>query len=134
MSDPHAAHGHSEHGHEKSDAHPESIAGFEVALLLLAVLSMAAMGGLFYYFTNREAVADTSRSPLATERVLPPAPNLQVSPASDLEQLRADENMRLNTYGWVDKEQGVVRIPVEKAMEMVAKQGLPVRLPPATGH
>jgi hypothetical protein len=134
MSDPHAGHEHSGHGHEKSDAHPGSIAGFEVALLVLAIVSMAAMGGLFYYFTNREAVADTSRSPLAAEGALPPAPNLQVSPASDLEQLHADENMRLNTYGWVDKEQGVIRIPIEKAMEIVAKQGLPVRLPPATGQ
>ncbi len=134
MSDPHVGHGHSEHGHEKSDANPGSIAGFEVALLLLAVVSMAAMGGLFYYFTNREAVADTSRSPLATERSLPPIPNLQVNPASDLEQLRVEENKRLNTYGWVDKEQGIVRIPVEKAMEVVAKQGLPRQLPPATGQ
>ena len=134
MSDPHAAHGHSEHSHEKSDAHPGSIAGFEVALLLLVVFSMAAMGGLFYYLSHREAVADTSRSPLAVEGALPPAPNLQVAPASDIEQLHAAENMRLNTYGWVDKEQGVVRIPIEKAMEIVAKQGLPVRLPPATGQ
>ncbi len=134
MSDPHVEHGSLEHGHEKSDAHPGSIAGFEIALLLLAVLSMAAMGGLFYYLTNREAIADTSRSPLAAERSLPPAPHLQVSPASDIEQLHADENKRINTYGWVDKEQGVVRIPVEKAMEIVATQGLPAQLAPATGR
>jgi hypothetical protein len=134
MSDPHASHGHSEHSHEKSDANPRAIAGFEVALLLLMAFSMAAMGGLFYFFSHREAVADTSRSPLAIEGTLPPAPNLQVTPASDLDQLRAEEDVRLNTFGWVDKGQGVVRIPVQTAMEVVVKQGLPVQLPPATGQ
>jgi hypothetical protein len=65
---------------------------------------------------------------------LPPAPNLQVTPASDLDQLRAEEDLRLNTFDWVDKEQGVVRIPVQTAMEVVVKQGLPAQLPPATGQ
>jgi hypothetical protein len=134
MSDPHATNGHAAHSHEKSDASPGSVAGFEFALLLLCAVSMALMAGLFYYLTERETVADTSRSPLATERVVPPSPNLQISPTADLEQLRAEEETRLQTYGWVDQEQQIVRIPVEKAMDIVAERGVPATLPAATGQ
>jgi len=134
MSDPHATNGHAAHSHEKSDASPGSVAGFELALLLLCAVSMALMAGLFYYLTERETVADTSRSPLAVERQAPPAPNLQISPAAGLEQLRAEEETRLHTYGWVDQEQQTVRIPVDKAMDIVAERGMPAALPAANGQ
>ena len=134
MSDPYATNGHAAHSHEKSDASPGSVAGFELALLLLCAIAMALMAGLFYYLTKREAVADTSRSPLSTERVAPPAPNLQISPTADLEQLGAEEETRLHTYGWVDQKQQIVRIPVEKAMDIVAERGLPAALPAAIGQ
>jgi hypothetical protein len=103
-------------------------------LLLLAAVSMALMAGLFYYLTERETVADNSRSPLAVERQAPPSPNLQISPTADLEQLHAEEETRLRTYGWVDQEQQIVRIPVEKAMDIVAERGVPAALPAATGR
>jgi hypothetical protein len=133
MSDPHATNGQAAPGHETSDASPGSVAGFELALLVLAAFAMALMAGLFYYLTERESVADTSRSPLAAERTAPPAPNLQISPTADLKQLRAEEEDRIRTYGWVDKEQQIVRIPLEKAMEIVAARGVPAALPAATG-
>ena len=53
-------------------------------------------------------------------------PMLQVDPVADMEAMAAEENERLNSYGWVDKEAGIVRIPIERAIELTAEQGLPV--------
>jgi hypothetical protein len=39
--------------------------------------------------------------------------------------MRAEEDASLNSYGWVDKEQGVVHIPIERAMDTVVERGLP---------
>src|SRR5262249_58533171 len=62
----------------------------------------------------------------ATGELVPPEPRLQVSPAQDLREMRASEDARLNTYGWADQTAGVVHIPVEQAMQILAQRGLPV--------
>ena len=58
---------------------------------------------------------------------LPPEPRLQTDPQQELRDLRARQQSRLTGYGWVNKEAGVARIPIEDAMRMVVEQGLPVR-------
>jgi len=65
--------------------------------------------------------------PLAAASEVPPEPRLQEAPALDLERFRAREEEILGGYGWVDRPSGVVRIPIDRAMELVAKEGLPVR-------
>ncbi len=114
-------------GHEQSDAEPRPIAVFEVTLVTWIVVAFGLMTGLFYYFTHREARLDQSRSPLAEGRRLPPEPRLQARPATDIERLRADENTRLSGYAWVDEDQQLVRIPIERAMDAIAERGLPTR-------
>src|SRR5437763_3430110 len=47
-----------------------------------------------------------------------PGPNLQVSPPADLVSFRSREDVQLNSYGWVDRSNGIVRIPVARAMEL----------------
>jgi hypothetical protein len=56
---------------------------------------------------------------------LPPPPRLQVDPAADLQAFRRDEERRLDTYAWVDRGHGVVRIPIMRAIELTAGRGLP---------
>ena len=58
---------------------------------------------------------------------LPPEPRLQTNPRQDLSDLRAREDQLLNSYGWVDKNTGVVRIPIERAMQLIVERGLPTR-------
>ena len=76
-------------------------------------------------------------SPLMVQRPIPPEPVQQGSaaheatPADDLATMRVREDRILNNYGWVDQSKGVVRVPIDRAMRMVAEQGLPAR-PPAT--
>src|SRR5207237_3632089 len=48
---------------------------------------------------------------------------------SDLASFRAEEDKRLGEYGWVNQQAGKVHIPVDRAMDLIAKQGLPSRLP-----
>jgi hypothetical protein len=52
---------------------------------------------------------------------------LQVSPAQEMEQFRAREESVLNSYDWIDRPHGIVRIPITQAMELVLREGLPVR-------
>jgi hypothetical protein len=60
-------------------------------------------------------------------------PRLQTDPAQDLERLRQAENDALNNYGWVDRSRGIVRVPIDRAMELLLKRGLPTRMnPPET--
>ena len=93
----------------------------------LVVVAVFLMWFLFDRFAAREA----SHSPqpavmaLSNPRKGPPEPRLQKSPVADLNEVRAGEEMILHSYGWVDPEKGIVRIPVERALELVAKEGLP---------
>jgi hypothetical protein len=61
----------------------------------------------------------------------PPAPHLQTSPYLDLRAFREQEDEVLGTYGWVDKERGVVRIPIDEAMRLLVSRGVRAPTPPA---
>jgi len=88
---------------------------------------------LMWLLFGRFAARETRLSPqpelmtASNPRKEPPEPRLQPKPVMDLKQFRAGEEAILNSYGWVDPEKGVVRIPVERAIELVAKEGLPSR-------
>ena len=52
---------------------------------------------------------------------------LQAHPRQDLKELREAEDALLKSYGWVDKNEGVIRIPIDEAMKLVLQRGLPSR-------
>jgi len=116
-----------ERGYEKRDVSPRVIAALVVGLAALTVVAAVLMWGSFAYFQRRAEQARESPSPLREERVLPPPPRLQVAPEADLQAVRQKEEERLSSYGWIDREAGVVRIPIEHAMELLLKRGVPVR-------
>ncbi|HTX40273.1 MAG TPA: hypothetical protein VMD25_00495 [Acidobacteriaceae bacterium] len=56
-----------------------------------------------------------------------PNPRVQIDNGdSDLMALHQREDLLLNYYSWVDESKGTVRIPIERAMELIAQRGLPV--------
>jgi hypothetical protein len=62
-------------------------------------------------------------SPLASS-VPAPTPRLQTDPHADLMKRQQAEDAVLRAYGWVDRATGTVRIPIERAMELLAgRQG-----------
>ena len=115
-----------EHRHENSDAPPRTIAG--VALALGLVVS-AALGAAYLFETIQlrrisatlphVAVPDDARPDPPRE------PRLQTDEAADLAALRAREQTTLANYGWIDEKGGIARIPIARAMELVAQRGLP---------
>ena len=52
-------------------------------------------------------------------------PRLEEQPAAELANLRRAEDRRLSSYGWIDRQQRVVHVPVERAIEILAERGLP---------
>jgi hypothetical protein len=114
-------------GHEPSDLRPTNIALFGITLAGAIVLVLAVSYWIFEYNAGQHAQEQVPPSPLAHTREPTPEPHLQVYAAEDLREMRAAEDAVLNGYGWIDKEAGIARIPVEKAIEVLAKKGLPVR-------
>ncbi len=52
-----------------------------------------------------------------------PQPELQTNPLSDLEKLQSAQLARIERYGWIDQSKGLLRIPIKRAMEIVASKG-----------
>jgi hypothetical protein len=120
-------------GHEQSDANIRAIVQMGIGLAVLTIAALLLMWGLFRYFAASEAKSEPPPSPMAETRPLPPPPRLQVEPEIDLEHLRATEDEKLNAPpSWVNRQAGVVRIPIDRAMELIVERGLPVRLENAT--
>jgi len=117
--------------YETSDASIRSIAKFGVGLLVLMLFAMAVMWLMFRYLAARpEPDTGAPPSPMLAAQEAPPAPRLQVTPRTDLESLRSAEQAVLNSYGWVNREAGVVRIPISRAIELLAQRGLPAQASP----
>ncbi len=56
-----------------------------------------------------------------------PQPRLESNERLEINDFRMQEEQTLNSYGWVDQQAGVVRIPIDRAMELLAQRGLPTR-------
>lgn len=57
-----------------------------------------------------------------------PKPNLQIDDDhTEQRALYSVQNAKLDSYGWVDRSNGVVRIPIERAMDLIVQRGLPTR-------
>nr|WIE94689.1 hypothetical protein P9270_030750 [Mesorhizobium sp. WSM4875] len=52
-------------------------------------------------------------------------PKLQTAPKQDLASIRKDEYAELNQFGWVDRAAGIARIPIDEAMQLAVRNGLP---------
>jgi hypothetical protein len=116
-------------GHEGTDVNIRAVLGFGAGLFVAAVLIQFMVWLLFLYFSGREAARVAPEYPLAVgeQTRVPPEPRLQTNPREDLRILRAREDGVLNSYGWVDRTAGVVRIPIDEAIKLTVQRGLPVR-------
>ena len=109
-------------GHETTDVNIWAIGKFGIALVVITVLSIALLIGVFRYFKSLESEG-AAVDPLKVF----PNPRLQADPVTDLREFRETEGKLLHGYGWVDPQKGIARIPIEQAIDMVAKKGLPAR-------
>lgn len=100
-----------------------------VATMLVIGLLLASLAAALYYQalsirTQRREGAILA--PVPEERREFPPPRLQLRAPDDLAALRRREEAVLTHYGWIDREKGVVRIPIHRAMALLARRGLPV--------
>lgn len=98
---------------------------FMVALAVLTVVVVLGLALFFRILDQQAERADAHIPPEARQRVLPPEPRLQVDEKMDLERYLENANEVLNSYAILDEEKGVVRIPIDQAMAIVAEQGWP---------
>jgi hypothetical protein len=139
---------HPGHGdYERSDIGVSGVIYFLIVLAFGCVFAYLAAKGLYWYLDKRSEAAQSPVSPLVTNaqkdtRSIPPqygndydkylkegfpAPQLETDERSELNDQSLREAGTLSTYGWVDQNAGTVRIPIDRAMELLAQRGLPVR-------
>jgi hypothetical protein len=116
-------------GHEQRDVRFWPIVMAASGLLVVTTIIFALMRGLFVFYDDRQARQSPPPNPLAVEygEPLPPQPRLQTDPVQDLLKFRTSEETVLQSYGWVDPQAGIVRIPIQRAMELLAQNPPPAR-------
>ncbi len=116
--------------HEAHDAHdplpdPESpevrigpIVATGAGLLLLMVLGIVISLEMMRRWGAERVADEPAPRPQGIFREEDPqAPLLQVSSRQAMSEMRAREAKLLDSYGWVDRQRGIVHIPVEQAID-----------------
>jgi hypothetical protein len=111
-------------GHETTDVSPSYVGLFALGLTLMIALVLPLLGWIFWHFEAVAKRSDAPQSPLARNQTTP-SPVLQNDPAADLAVFRREEEERLSGYRWIDPRQGIVSVPIERAIEILAERGLP---------
>lgn len=115
-------------GPSVQDSNDVSIAGiawFLVVMVVSLVVTMAVIYGQYQWLSDDIAAERPLPTLRAGERSPPPAPNLQESPASAMVKMRIEQEAALQEFAWADAERKHLHIPIERAMKIVEKSGLP---------
>jgi hypothetical protein len=121
-------------GYEHTDMNPTVVASAAVGLLimlglvlLVVTLFEQAIVGIPLTISRPADLVDGLQ---AVPAPTPPAPALEAQSGQTLDPYRSIEAQKLSSYGWVDRSSGVIRIPIERAMDLTAQRGLPARPAP----
>lgn len=114
-------------GYETRDVDPKVIIWLVGSIVVVVGASMI---GLRLLVDTHSASAARQEPPLvSTVDQTPPSPRLQTTPVRDYQTFVAEQDARLHSYGWVDRQQGIVHIPIERAMDRAVEKGLPPATP-----
>ena len=106
--------------HERSDWNMSYVL---LTAILFAVSVTVLCAGAWWIFRQLHASAAARHMGTARENAPPPPnPKLQVAPSADWEQMIATERTFLNSYGWIDRSQGIVHIPIRRAMDLMVER------------
>jgi hypothetical protein len=106
--------------YEHRDANVRWLLVSGVSLCVLIFLTLLGVAVVMPFLVTLQPAGRTA-SPLAT-RDVPPEPRLQIDPHLDLARKRSADDAQLASYGWVDRPSGTVRIPIDRAMELLAER------------
>jgi hypothetical protein len=114
---------------EESDINARRVLIAGVGVLLLMYLAIGLIYFLFGYFARQRAKASPPPLRISAQSLhsvyLPPEPRLQRDPHRELQDYMAAQNAKLNSYGWVDQQAGIVSIPIDRAMDLIVLRGIP---------
>lgn len=113
--------------HETTDVDLRTVDRVGILTVLVLAVAMVSMWGLFRYFQYRADARDAERAvPRAARPEFAAAgPRLQTDEPADLQRFLEAESAVLEQYEWIDREAGIVRIPISRAIELVSERGLP---------
>lgn len=121
---------------ERQDLSPRGVYAFLAGLAAACVVVAFVLLGLYHSMDAYQRTHQPPQNPLVqptveTRQVQPetilkfPAPRLEQNERTELNDIRRNEEDQLYSYGWVDQQAGVVRIPIARAMQLIVQQGLP---------
>jgi hypothetical protein len=118
-------------GYERSDMRAGVVIAGAVGLLVAIGVLLTGVTVLMTVVTGVPPAigrpADLIGGRQAAPEPTPPAPALESEPGQSLDPYMAAAQARLNSYRWVDRSAGVAAIPIDRAMDLIAQQGLPAR-------
>ena len=116
-------------GHEQSDVTLRPLLQAAAVLVAIAVVAHVALWVAMRIFERDERREDRRPSPVADARPVAPEPRLQPSieshptlPYEDVIAMRQADREVLRSYGWVDRKQGIARIPIDRAIEQLVEE------------
>ncbi|MEX2381702.1 MAG: hypothetical protein WD490_04915 [Opitutales bacterium] len=125
----------SAHRHEHSDVPIEPVLVVLAGLVALAIVIHVGLWFLLIRWTDRTVLPEAIRIDSGVERLSDPEPpRLQVSPPRELAAWKVGEEAELNSYSWADRQNKIVRVPIDRALQMAVAQGLPAREAGGTGE
>jgi hypothetical protein len=126
--------------YERRDIGVAGVVYFLVGILVALVFTYFIVDGLYHYLDKRSEAEQAPLNPLVTNapedtrhiandypQAEFPNPRLETDERGQLNAIRLKEEQTLSTYDWIDKNVGTVRIPIDRAMDLIAQRGLPVR-------
>ena len=114
-------------GYEKTDAPAGALANIGISIVVLVGGSFLLIALLFKVMEYYQPLFDSVPHPLADKREMSSAPRIQIDPPMQKMELRKNEEHVLTTYDWVDQENNLVRIPINRAIQILAERKLPVK-------
>ncbi len=112
---------------EKSQADFRVVHGFLILLAINIALVFVVLWGFYYWARNTQVPKRNVPAPITySQAPAIPSPILQPDPVADYNEMHVLEDQRLNTYHWIDKQAGIARIPIDRAMDLLVERGLPV--------
>ena len=145
--DPHSANSTGNGGYERQDIGAAGVLYFLLGLAVAGFLVYFIVDGLYHFLDKRSEAEQAPVNPLVTNapsdtRHIPnqyngdyekflkenfPAPQLEIDERNQLDKIRKDEERTLATYDYIDKNAGTIRIPIDRAMDLIAQRGLRTR-------
>ena len=125
--------------HEKSDVNVRALLTFLVIFIIFAALTHVVLWAMFRQFVSMSRhVTSQPLTQIARPSSVPQTPRLQPfptkertgvmmppntsTPGVDMEEMRASEEQALNNPGWVDKQKGIVRLPINVAKQLAVQR------------